>query len=89
LWRTLGAARALAAQPARRRVTFIGQVGFVLISLFDGFAIVTALDLHLGPVVVALSAVVGVAVVGVFAIRTATKREQAGPLGQNSVDLAS
>jgi hypothetical protein len=59
-----------------------------LISLFDGFAIVTALDLHLGPVVVAFSAVAGVAV-GVFAIRTATKREQAGPLGQNSVDLAS
>ncbi len=77
LWRTYGAARSLAAQGAGWKLTFIGHVGFVLISLFDGFAIVTALDLRMPPVVVALSAVLGVAA-GVFAIRTASRREQRG-----------
>jgi hypothetical protein len=85
LWRTYGAWRVLAARPAGWHLRFIGHVGFVLISLFDGFAVVTALDLHLPPVAVALSAVLGV-VVGVVVIRRASRREQPP---QNSVEVAS
>jgi hypothetical protein len=75
LVRTYGAARTLAARPPHWPVGFLAHLGFVLISLFDGFAIVSAIDLRLPTVAVALSAVIGVAV-GVLAIRTATRREQ-------------
>ncbi|TQS41175.1 hypothetical protein [Cryptosporangium phraense] len=75
LWRIRGATAALRDRPAAWEVAFIGHVGFVLISLFDGFAIVTALDLHAPGVVVAACAVLGV-VAGVAAIRLATRREE-------------
>ncbi|MFI5958832.1 hypothetical protein [Cryptosporangium sp. NPDC051539] len=67
LRRTYAAVHALRTQDPLK---FVGHVGFVLISLFDGFAIVSALDLHLPGVAVALSAVLGV-VVGVVAVRRA------------------
>lgn len=75
LVRTYGAARTLATRPPDWPVRFLAHLGFVLISLFDGFAIVSAIDLRLPPVVVALSAILGVAV-GVLAIRAATQRAQ-------------
>jgi hypothetical protein len=56
------------------RARFAGQIGFVLVSLFDGFCIVSAIDLHLPPVVIALVAVLGV-VAGILVIRRVAKRE--------------
>ena len=72
--RTEQARTTLARARARWRTRFAGHIGFVLISLFDGFCIVSAIDLHLPPVVIALSAVLGV-VAGILAIRRVAKRE--------------
>lgn len=73
LVRSILAVRNVALRPARWMHRFVGHIGFVLISLFDGFCIVFTIDLKLPPYVVAASAVLGV-VVGVLAIRGATKR---------------
>ena len=73
LARSILAVRAVALRPARWMHRFVGHIGFVLISLFDGFCIVFTIDLKLPPYVVAASAVLGV-VVGVLAIRGATRR---------------
>jgi len=56
------------------RTAFLGHVGFVLISLFDGFCIVAAIDLRLPPWVIVVVAVLGVAV-GIWVIRRLVRRE--------------
>ncbi len=55
------------------RAQFAGHVGFVLISLFDAFCIVLAVDLRLSPFVTVPIAVLGV-VVGSLAIRRVGRR---------------
>jgi hypothetical protein len=73
--RTEQARRTLATRRDGWRPRFIGHVGFVLISLFDGFCIVSAIDLGMPPVVIVLVAVLGVAL-GVLWIRTTIARER-------------
>ncbi|GAA3887874.1 hypothetical protein GCM10022381_32250 [Leifsonia kafniensis] len=75
LWRTDRARASLLQRRAGWSTAFVGHIGFVLISLFDGFCIVTAIDLHLPPLVIALVAVLGV-VAGVVVIRRVARREQ-------------
>jgi membrane associated rhomboid family serine protease len=79
VWRTERARRTLRIRGERWRPAFIGHVGFVLISFFDGFCIVLAIDLRMPPWVVAAAAVFGV-VVGVIAIRARVRQER-GPEG--------
>jgi hypothetical protein len=81
VFRTEQARRTLLAQSSGWRKRLIGHVGFVLISLFDGFCIVLAIDLGLPPVVIAGAAVFGVAA-GVAAIRNVVRREGQEPLAQ-------
>ena len=76
LWRTERARETLSRQESRWRTRFIGHVGFVLISLFGGFCIVTAIDLRLAPWLVAVVAVLGVAL-GVLWIRIRVRHELA------------
>ena len=61
LWRGWRARTALLVQKASWRPEYLDHVGFTLISLFDGFVIVAAIDLHLPGWLVALVAVAGVA----------------------------
>ena len=74
LLRTEQARRALRAQSDGWRKRFIGHVGFVMISLFDGFCIVSAIDLGMPVAVVVTVAVLGV-VVGVVVIRHLVRRD--------------
>jgi len=74
LWRTERARRALRIRTDGWVKAFLGHIGFVLISLFDGFCIVLAIDLH-SPVWVVIAAAVFGVVVGVLAIRARTNRE--------------
>ncbi len=75
LWRTERARRTLRLREAGWRQAFIGHVGFVLISLFDGFCIVLAIDLRMPAWVVVAAALFGVAV-GILAIRARGKQER-------------
>lgn len=68
VWRTERARRQLRSRQQGWQLRFVGHVGFVLISLFDGFCIVLAIDLRMPGWVVASVAVLGV-VVGVIALR--------------------
>lgn len=72
--RVAQARRTLATQRPGWRKRFIGHVGFVMISLFDGFCIVTAIDLRFPPVVIVVVAVLGV-VCGVIVIRALVRRD--------------
>ncbi len=45
IWHAVQAVSVLREQPANQGAV-IGHIGFILISLFDGFAIVSAIDLH-------------------------------------------
>jgi hypothetical protein len=78
--------RAMRASRARRlkqtgwREAFVADVGFTLISLFDGFVIVSAIDLGAPGWLVALSAVLGV-VGGTRIIRLARSITPASPWG--------
>jgi hypothetical protein len=74
LWRTERSRQTLVRQGQDWRKKFAGHVGFVLISLFDGFCIITAIDLRLSPVVIVVVAVLGVAV-GILVIRRVVRRE--------------
>ncbi|HEY2643012.1 MAG TPA: hypothetical protein VGI56_04585 [Galbitalea sp.] len=74
LWRTERSRQTLVRQDEDWRKKFAGHVGFVLISLFDGFCIVTAIDLHLPPVVTVIVAILGVAA-GILVIRRVARRE--------------
>jgi hypothetical protein len=84
LWRTDRARSCLVHRTGNWRKPFIGHVGFVLISLFDGFCIVAAIDLRLPPVVIALVAVLGVAA-GIVAIRYVVRREATREAGVSAV----
>ncbi|HEY4268623.1 MAG TPA: hypothetical protein VGM94_10575 [Galbitalea sp.] len=76
LFRTERARSTLQLRQADWRKRFVGHVGFVLISLFDGFCIVSAIDLHLPPYVIAIVAVAGVAI-GILVIRRVVRRDAA------------
>jgi hypothetical protein len=76
LWRTERARRVLRLRSNGWRQAFIGHVGFVLISLFDGFCIVLAIDLR-APVWLVIAAALFGVVVGVVAIRARVRQERA------------
>jgi hypothetical protein len=81
--RTEQARRTLTARAPRWRERLVGHVGFVLISLFDGFCIVLAIDLGLPGFVIVIAALFGVAA-GVVAIRAVAKRETAGDVARSA-----
>lgn len=62
IWRAVQAVTVLARQQPEDQLKDIDHVGFVLISLFDGFAIVSAIDLHAPGWLIAIIAVGAVAV---------------------------
>jgi uncharacterized membrane protein len=72
IWRTERARRQLRDQRPGWRLSFVSHIGFVLISLFDGFCIVLAIDLLMPAWVVITVAVLGVAV-GIIALRARAK----------------
>ena len=67
IWRAVQAVTVLTKQQQEDQLKVIDHVGFVLISLFDGFAIVSALDLQAPGWLVAVIAVgaVGVGILGI------------------------
>ena len=67
IWRAVQAVIVLTKHQPEYQLKVIDHVGFVLISLFDGFAIVSALDLQAPAWLVAVIAVgaVGVGIVGI------------------------
>jgi hypothetical protein len=71
IWHAVQAVSVLQEQPANQGAV-IGHIGFVLISLFDGFAIVTAIDLQAPGWLVAVIAV-GAVVLGIYAINVRKK----------------
>ncbi len=72
IWRAVQALTILTQQHQEDQLKIIGHVGFVLISLFDGFAIVSALDLHAPGWLVAVIAV-GAVGVGIYGINVRKK----------------
>ena len=72
IWRAVQAVTVLTKQQQEDQLKVIDHVGFVLISLFDGFAIVSALDLHAPGWLVAVIAV-GAVGVGIFGINVRKK----------------
>jgi len=74
------ALRALRRQPAGWRARYVDHVGFTVISLFDGFTIVAAIDLGAPLPVVIITGVLGV-VVGILAInRVKARLDATGPV---------
>lgn len=71
IWRAVQAVSVLRDQPAHQGAV-IGHIGFVLISLFDGFAIVSAIDLQAPGWLVAVIAV-GAVAIGISAITVRKK----------------
>jgi hypothetical protein len=78
IWRAVQAETVLTKQRPEDQLKVIDDVGFVLISLFDGFAIVLALDLQAPGWLVAIIAV-GAVGVGIFglSVRKKTLKMQA------------
>ena len=78
IWRAVQAVTVLTKQQPADQLKVIDHVGFVLISLFDGFAIVSALDLQAPGWLVAVIAVgaVGVGILGIN-VRKKTLKMQA------------
>jgi Ca2+/Na+ antiporter len=72
IWRAVQAVTVLTKQQQEDQIKVIDHVGFVLISLFDGFAIVSALDLQAPGWLVAVVAV-GAVGVGIFGINVRKK----------------
>ena len=71
IWRAVQAVSVLQAQSGNQ-VAVIDHIGFILISLFDGFAIVTTTDLQAPAWLVALVAV-GAVALGIYAINVRKK----------------
>ena len=71
IWRAFQAVSVLQAQPGNQ-LEVIDHIGFILISLFDGFAIVTATDLQAPGWLIAIIAV-GAVVLGIYAINVRKK----------------
>jgi len=72
IWRAVQAVTVLTKQHQADQLKVIDHVGFVLISLFDGFAIVSALDLQAPGWLVAVIAVAAVGV-GIYGINVRKK----------------
>ena len=72
LWRAVQAVTLLTKHHQEDQLKVIDHVGFVLISLFDGFAIVGALDLQAPGWLVAVIAVSAVGV-GIYGINVQKK----------------
>jgi hypothetical protein len=72
-WRAYRAVVELRTQPPGWRSRYLAHIGFTLISLFDGFVIVAAIDLGAPGWLVALIAVAGV-VVGIQLLNRAKAR---------------
>ncbi|SRR6266487_1351159 len=72
IWRAVQALTVLTKQKQEDQLKVIDHVGFVLISLFDGFAIVSALDLQAPGWLVAVVAV-GAVGVGIYGINVRKK----------------
>ncbi len=72
IWRAVQAVTVLTKQHQEDQLKVLDHVGFVLISLFDGFAIVSALDLHAPGWLVAVVAV-GAVALGISAINVRKK----------------
>ena len=72
IWRAVQAVTVLTKQHQADQLKVIDHVGFVLISLFDGFAIVSALDLQAPGWLVAVIAV-GAVGVGIYGINVRKK----------------
>ena len=72
IWRAVQAVTVLTKQNQADQLKVIDHVGFVLISLFDGFAIVSALDLHAPGWLVAVIAL-GAVALGIYAINMRKK----------------
>lgn len=77
LWRGVRASARLHGGADGWRPRYVDDVGFTLISLFDGFVIVSAIDLGAPGWLVAVVAVAGVAV-GIVAIRRLKARLATG-----------
>ena len=71
IWRAVQAVSVLQAQPGNQ-VAVIDHIGFILISLFDGFVIVTATDLQ-APVWLVAIVAVGAVALGIYAINVRKK----------------
>jgi hypothetical protein len=71
IWHAVQAVSVLRDQPAHQGAV-IGHIGFLLISLFDGFAIVSAIDVHAPGWLVAVIAV-GAVAIGIAAITVRKK----------------
>ena len=71
LWRAFQALSVL-REPHGDPVAVIDHIGFVLISLFDGFAIVSSIDLHAPGWLIAIVAI-GAVAVGIYAINRRKK----------------
>lgn len=67
IWRAVQAVNILTGRQPADQLSVIDHIGFVLISLFDGFAIVAALDLGAPGWLVAVIAV-GAVVIGILGI---------------------
>ncbi len=81
LYRALHARSLLAGGDDRQQLRYMDDIGFVLIALFDGFVVVTALDLGAPPWIVAPAAVLAV-VVGHYCVARAKHNvELATPTG--------
>src|SRR5437763_3557958 len=65
IWRTIQALTVL--QQNGNQLAVIDHIGFILISLFDGFAIITAIDLKAPGWLVAVIAI-GAVAIGIYAI---------------------
>jgi hypothetical protein len=74
LWRAWRALVRLRRQDPAWLSRYVDDIGFMLISLFDGFVIVLAIDLHAPGWLVAL-----IAVAGILAIRRVKARLGAEP----------
>lgn len=73
IWRAVQAVTVLTKQQPADQLKVIDHIGFVLISLFDGSVIVSALDLQ-APVWLVVVIAVGGVLLGIFAI-TVRKRQ--------------
>ncbi|MFL5655514.1 MAG: hypothetical protein ACJ8CB_15220 [Ktedonobacteraceae bacterium] len=71
IWRAVQAVSVLREQPGNQGAV-IDHIGFNLISLFDGFAIISAIDLHAPGWLVAVIAV-GAVALGIYAINVRKK----------------
>jgi hypothetical protein len=72
IWRAVQALSVL-REPNGNQLAVIDHIGFILISLFDGFAIVASIDLHAPGWLIAVIAV-GAVVLGIYAINVRKKR---------------